>query len=1292
IFDIKADSIDKLLYLTLINGKAVNGGTIVNEGNLSIADCIFEKNYATSYGGVIRSNSGNLTISNSKFNNNSAASYGGVIHSISTLVNISNSSFTNNKAGSGGGALYINGIQTANSTVTNSYFANNSVESDWGTAGSICIAYGSLINNTIINSTVSGSSGEGGAVYISVNSYLKNNTMINCSAVNGNYIYAGSSFNAKVTFNDATITNPKATVTATVTDDMGHPVYGGNIDFYTNGILLGTANVINGTATLKYTKLLENNGLYKLNGTSYYFINNLSNITNGTLTVNIDRTPKEVYVSTTGSDDTGEGSVSKPYLTISKAIHEAFSTSYYPIVHILEGTYSGDGNTNMSFTDIGVLSLIGEKYNKTIIDGGLVNWIFNFGQYTQVNMVNLTIQNANATDYSYPVLDVVSDLNMADCIFRNNYGIVPIIYAGDYGSKVTIKNLIFKDNQVSGAYYGPCFVYAGELDNCHFINNSNIGTSTGAMFGGALYSYNLTVRNSEFIDNSNQGTAGALFVNGPLTSINNTYSGNYAKEYGGALQAGTMASVNDTFCNNTALISGGAVFANGNITNATFRNNTAGTYGGALCSSGGLNLHNCAFNNNKAGTNGNDIYLTGSAKVGAVNLTFESLNSSVISNILKAYLTDSEGNIISGGTVTFYISGKNIGTAEVINGMAKISCMGFSNGIYEITGNYSLSDNVAVKSAVLNISAEIINSLDLYISPEGSDETGDGTEGNPYATIAKALSEGLEKTQNLTIHLLTGTYTGSGNLNLTLPNGVNLTIDGAGVNKTFLDGQKVNWAFTKGSGDGLIKLTNLTITNALAPSSSYAATGYGIVENYGKMLIENCAFINNNMTSVVNQRGGNITVKNTYFYNNTASQNGGAFANFGDAVIDNCLFVANSCGNYGSAIFNAYFQQSNAATLLVTNTIIRDTITTKSNGGAVYLGGISTFKNCYFTNNTIFDIYTSESSGQPYVTMINTTFYNSTGFGAYGGTHWSIYNSSFANLSKAINFVSSYNIIIDGCLFNNPLGLIIQGSSNAAYNTTISNSAILNKLTAGNGLYYLDNNWWGNNSKPTILPYLTNTPTVVLNKWIIMSLTSNNAPGLSQIINLAIKSTDGNKIYDYDVSKIPIPSEDKEFVFEVSNGTITPNSGNTTAQGINATYRHNQYGNQTINAVFNRSTVSLDIELYQLNTITTIILSNSTGRQGNVLVLTADVVEADSGSPVNDGEVEFFLGTRSIGKANVHNGRATLNWSIDQDKGDYQINVRYNGTDSYIFSENSAMFSVTSVNTTTTANLSNSSV
>ena len=225
----------------------------------------------------------------------------------------------------------------------------------------------------------------------------------------------------------------------------------------------------------------------------------------------------------------------------------------------------------MSFTDIGVLSLIGEKYNKTIIDGGLVDWIFNFGQYTQVNMVNLTIQNANATDYSYPVLDVVSDLNMTDCIFRNNYGIVPIIYAGDYGSKVTIKNLIFKDNQVSGAYYGPCYVHTGELDNCHFINNSNTGTSWGAMNGGAVYGYNLTVRNSEFINNSNEGTAGAVYVNGPLTSINNTYSGNYAKEYGGALYAGTITSVNDTFCNNTALINGGAIIANGNINKRYFQ-------------------------------------------------------------------------------------------------------------------------------------------------------------------------------------------------------------------------------------------------------------------------------------------------------------------------------------------------------------------------------------------------------------------------------------------------------------------------------------------------------------------------------------------------------------------------------------------------------------------------------------------------------------------------------------------------------------------------------------------------
>ncbi|MCZ3365608.1 right-handed parallel beta-helix repeat-containing protein [Methanobacterium veterum] len=1304
IFDIKADSIVKLLNLTLINGKSTNGGAIVNEGNLSIVDCIFEKNYATSYngGGAICSTSGNLTVFNSKFNNNSAPSgYGGAIRSGSTLVNISNSSFTNNQA-SGAGALYIYGVQTANSTIKNSYFANNSVEDDWGIAGSICIAYGSLINNTIINSTVIGSSGQGGAVYISGDSYLKNNTMTNCSAASGNYIYAGSSFNAKVTFNDATITAPKATVTATVTDDMGHPVYGGSIDFYANGISLGSANVINGTATLKYTKLLENNGLYRLNGTSYYFINNLSNVKNGTLNVNIDRTPKNVYVSTTGSDDTGEGSVSKPYLTISKAIHEAFSTSYYPIVHILEGTYSGSGNTNMSFTDIGVLSLIGETYNKTIIDGGLVNWIFNFGKYTQVNMVNLTIKNGNCST-EYPlnnnVLSAASDLSMIDCIFENNYGrYASIISAGNDGTKVTIKNLIFKDNQVYGAYYGPCYVHTGELDNCHFINNSNTGTSTGAMNGGALYGHNLTVRNSEFINNSNEGTAGAVYVNGPLTSIHNTYSGNYAKEYGGALYAGTITSVNDTFCNNTALINGGAIIANGNITNATFRNNTAGTYGGAIYATN-LALKNCSFENNTAGTNGNNIYMYSSGSVSGtisgVNLTFVgngTVNIDKLTGDLTATVVDDKGNAISGGYVSFYLNGTYIGRADVVNGVATLNYIGFKNGAYNLTGNYSNAvDPVYTKDGVVKVAINEKDSVEQYVSKSGSDFTGDGSKAKPFATIQKALTAAVELSRNITIHLLEGIYSGVGNTNVTLPGTLNLTILGDGIDKSIINGENTNWIFNITLGDGLITLKNFQIINSTLVYTSKVIQDSPIMIAANSTVVIDNLYVNGShgyYGGAVNNNG-NLTVSNSSFANNGDSWYGGAIYNMinGTLTVNNSSFIHNSA-KWGTAICNE-------GVLLVKDSVFKNNVRVSGftgNGitveGSKEISGNLNMFNCTFTNNTA-----SKGDLTCYNGIIsNSSFYNSTGILIGSASNsWgniTVSNCSFTNITgtyKAITVqTGNLNLNITGCLFKNDSYALYGSMFNPAV-VNISNCVILSPVQVTGSAINMtaDYNWWGNNTKPVI----TGPDNFTLNYWLVMTLTPDSKPGFSKNVKVGINHyTDGVINYAFD-GYLPV----RDYVFNVSNGTISPVSGSLTDNAADAVFNAGTYGNYSVNATIDNQTLTCNFELYQADTATTVDLSNSTSKQGNKIVITANVKDEKSGDPVDEGEVEFFIGNTSIGKAAVHDGKATKEWVIDKDRGVYEINVQYLGSESYLTSDNHAFLTVTSINTTTTTNLSNSS-
>ena len=1270
-FDIKADSIVKLVNITFINGKNTNGGTIINAGDLSISNCIFENNYATSKGGAIYSTGGNLTISDSKFKNNSAASYSGAIYATSTLFNISDSSFIGNYA-KYAGAVSLGGSSDYNSTVKNSYFADNYATSNYG--GSISMNYGSLINNTIINSTITGTSGQGGAVYLSGISYLKNNTMTNCTAVKGNYIYLSGNVNANITFADLTVTKPTATVTATVTDDMGHPIYGGSINFYANTISLGSANVVNGTATLTYTKLLDSNGLYNLTGGSSYFTS-LSNIVNGTLTVDIDRTPVYLYVSATnGSDDTGDGSISTPYRTISKAIHEGFYKSIYPTIYILDGTYSGAGNNNITITDLGVLNLIGE-YNKTIIDGGNVNWIFNFGQYTQVNLVNLTIQNGNGTS-SYPVLQSSANLNMTNCIFKNNYVTSSIIiYAG--GPVNIVRNLIFRDNQVSGSYYGPFYIKNGTIEDSIFINNSNTGTSGGAMWSGALSADGLVLRNSKFINNTNSLTfgsayAGALYVtNGNLISTNNIFSNNYGRY--GAVMAG-ITSINDKFYDNIATVSGGAFYGSGNITNATFTNNTASIYGGAIYSNQ-LTISNCSFTNNIAGTNGNEIYMYSSGSyigaISVVNLTFvgnSTINITKLTGNLTATVTDDQGNSVSGGNVSFYLNGTYIGQADVINGLSTLTYIGFKNGTYNLTGTYNYAvDPVYSKYGMVNVTIKNVNdSVEYYVSKSGNDTIGDGSKDNPYATIQKALTAACDISRNITIHLLEGTYSGAGNTNVTLPGALNITLIGEGISKTVINGENTNWIFNVTLGDGLITLKDFQIING---SPVYTANPE---KNSPIMIAANSTVILQDM-DIRNSHGynggainnnGNLTVYNSIFSNNGQSYYGGAIYNGATGILEvyNSSFI-NNTAKYGTALDNEGF-------LLIKNTLFKDNFRVAGftgEGKAIYgFGSLINIYNCTFTNNERGDIYFASNTGNVY----NSTFYNNTNYNCIfisGNANATISNCSFTNVYQAVFMQgTNMNISVVGCLFENDTYALY--ANNLGYcNLIVTNSVILSpvQLPGSNFNVTADYNWWGSNDKPVI----TGPDNLTLNYWLVMTLKSDNKPGFSKNIKAGIDHyTDGVINYAFD-GYLPV----REYLFSVSNGTINPVSGNLTDSVVNAVFNASSYGNYTVNATVDNQTVSCVFELFQVNSTTTVNLSNSTGKVGNKVVITVDVKD-ENGDPINDGEVEFFIGNTSIGKVQVVDGKAVKEWVVDGDSGEYEINARYLGSEAYLPSDNYAVF------------------
>ncbi len=1271
-FQVDADSIVKFVNITFINGKAKNGGSIANTGNLTILSCIFQNNYATTSGGAIRSTSGNLAIFNSLFNNNSAASYGGAVYAPSTMTTISSTNFTNNFAKNSGAV-------SASGTILNSYFSNNYATSNYG--GSLSFS-GNVINNTINNSNINGTSGQGGALYIGGTSYLQNNTMTNCTAVYGNYIYLAGNFNANVIFADATITTPKATVYATVTDDMGNQVYGGGIYFYLDGTQLGSANIINGTAALSYTKLIKN-GIYILNGTSSY-ISDLSSIKNGAINMNLNRTPVYLYVSPTGSDNTGDGSIENPYLTISKAINEGFGKSYDPTVYLLEGTYSGNGNTNMTQTNIGILSIIGETYNKTIIDGENTNWVLNLGQYTQAKITNITIQNGNTTSSTGAILQTSANLELNNCTFKNNYAqYVPILYADGYAT--TVKNLIFKDNQVYGSYNSPCYIGKGTIDSSIFANNSNIGSSSGAMYGGALYSLGLTLTNSIFDNNSNLDTAGALNVNGNLISINNTFSNNYVKNYGGAINANTMNSTNDRFYNNTAGISGGAVSGSGTITGAKFINNTAGQYGGALYTYT-LNISNCLLNNNTAGINGNDIYIpstSGAGAVSGVNLTFVNngtTNINKISSNVTATLTDDNGNTISGGYVNFYLNGNYIGRADVINGLSTLNYIGFKNGSYALTGNYSNSvDPVYMKSGNLNVLISEITSVEYYVSQFGSDVTGNGSLTNPFATIQNALAKGLENTRTITVHLLEGTYSNIGNTNVTLPGTINFTLIGEGVNKTIIDGLGTNWIFNVTSGKGVISLQNLKITNSTPVYTSNPGQ-YSPV-----MIAANSNVVVRNM-DIINSHGyyggainnnGNLSVYNSNYSNNGQSYYGGAIYNTatGNLSVYNSSFINNTAKG-GTAI-------NNAGNLTIQGSLFKDNFRVAGftgNGRAIDGLGYLNISNSTFTNNTECDVFGSGN-------ITNSTFFNSKGviIGSTSSMTSNISNCTFTGINNAITLMTgNLNLNVMGCLFTNDT-YSLYGSSSYPSNLTISNCVILSPIQILDTVTNVtaNYNWWGSNDKPSTM---ISAPTLNMDYWLVMTLTADNKPGFTKNITAAInKYTDGVVNYNF-TGYLPV----RAYNFSVSDGVISPVSGNLTNNGVNAVFNSGSYGNHTVNATIDNQTLNCSFELYQANTTTTVTVPKSSGKQGSSLIVTVDVKDEKTGDPVDDGYVEFFIENTSIGKVAVRDGKASKEWVIDRDKGSYEINARYLGSDSYLTSDNFANFDVTSINTASTVSLSNS--
>lgn len=441
---------------------------------------------------------------------------GGAICNSGTLL-VDKCIFRNNFAFNAGGA--ISSIENGDCKIYNSVFINNSVtrNDEYGNANGGAVY--SLKSDLLVDSCRF------------VGNFAKGNCL---NAISGGAIYVGAYLNNVPSVKNSNFINNYVVSTNFRTNweyAKGGSIYMINCNLFNDSF-------INSSVT-------GNNGV----GGSYYsepkYLNSISNIlrinssVNGVLESNIYPADYDgkysnevvVYVSVNGNDENGNGSFNNPYATIANAIAKSAGNVYNLKVYLLDGIYSGAGNTNISLpSSMNIqIAAIGSK---VIIDGSGSNWFAanerSISGFKYV-LSNLTLINFKAKSTGYKkennigVISNYADLTIDNCIFKNIIGSSISNY--DLANLKVISSS-FVDSKHLGFYGGVLFNYDANARfyNC-IVNNYS---STDIFYSTAVNTENVYLEffNSTF-KNLKSFDSRCKFLGASNTNVTMSYV-NYA--------------------------------------------------------------------------------------------------------------------------------------------------------------------------------------------------------------------------------------------------------------------------------------------------------------------------------------------------------------------------------------------------------------------------------------------------------------------------------------------------------------------------------------------------------------------------------------------------------------------------------------------------------------------------------------------------------------------------------------------------------------------------------------------
>ena len=1115
---------------------------------------------------------------------------------------------------------YSNGgsiVNSGNLTINHVSFIN-STDGDSGSYGGAIYNYGTLylLNSKFINCTAS----QGGAIYNTGYLYLKNNTAENVVATTGNYVYTtGVVEGVILTFNDnATqeITGSSVTLNATVTDDNGNPIAGSQVTFTLNGNNVATATLGEGIATVTVNNL-KLNGEFVLSGALGAAENNV--VKTATLKFNNPDVLTDAWVSTDG-DDSNDGSRDHPFATIEHAL--TVVSAIDSTIHILGGNYTFDQGMTISdfmnltikgegdvllimnkdpairsdlFTISGANSLVNivniaftgglyGNYGPITSNGGILN-VYDCNFYAlargikssgMVNVYNSYIQQQNSAIDASNALYIVNSTIVGPLTASTTIHVVNSTFKDDRYGKITLSGTtsIFENTTFTNINYTIFYINKNTvdltIDGCNFTHNYYPSD-----YGGIIYNQNprsLLIRNSIF--DSNRYNRGTLYLGSSASIINNTFKNNVANNGAVAfIVNGNIEFVNNTAFNNTALVDGDYILISGN----------AKLYGSQYVLS---------FNENQT--------------VNVEGNTFR----------INATLTDIDGNLISGPTAYITLNDSSFTSQRLVNGSLDSEFKFSGEGTYIISGyvnNFLNPEDCQVLNSTLNIKQ--IQEKVIYVDVFGDDENGDGSENNPYLTLARAFED--INAIDTTIYIMPGQYMGDLNCGISFKPGNNTIISIIGLPDEdiveFTNITKGLFAISSGLRDAnvTVNLKNIEINNV--ESNSYLISLTYVNANLENITVNNCSAVNTN---------------NAIFY----------FG--GSTVFNTTLNNVNVLNTSAYSLFCSY-----------DNLLVND----------------SSFKNLSLTHITNSGFTSLEN-----LTIMNSVFEDIKNQNQANTMSLTVCNSTFKRFSYGIFRVYSRGCIVENSIFEDnsfDATRIFTVGSSYSYRAdlTISNSVFVNNVECivysdSYSSFVVNGNWWGRNITSADIPSLV-TGGYTFTDWVVADVTPSELTiNENSTITVKFLSNDGSEL------NATLPAR---VVEAISDSAIFENGQNYTSYVIDG----NEVTFTVLPDAFGAVNLTVDNQEFTLN----IVKANSTVLLDVFDTTTVDGLTAVATvNDDATGEVTFTLSNGESYTVEIVKGAATL-FLDTISAGEYNITAVYGGDYAYYGNEANASFKVTDV-------------